>query len=302
MSGSSGAARVASVGRRGLLVLRSGREEPAVPSGSLMRGTRPVVGDRVLLRESHGRLIVEEVLPRGPCLSRTLRGGAKKILAANVDRVMIVVSVAAPPFRRAVIDRIAAAAEWQRLRTCVVLNKMDLAGDAGVPEAELRQYELAGYPVSRISCLTGDGLEGLLSLVRGSTVVMAGHSGVGKTSLAKRLAPGLDLRVAAVSERSGRGRQTTTAARLVPLAKQTFLVDTPGFRVFSVGHIPGEELDACFPEMRPFLGACRFRDCLHLSEPECAVKDAVGRGVIPLARYEAYVTMMSDTGDETGEG
>ena len=291
-------ARVSSVGRRGLLVMLDGEELGAVPAGSLMKDQKPVTGDRVRCVEGdYGRLVVREILPRGRCLFRTVRGGARKIVAANVDRVLIMVSVADPPFVRGVIDRIAVSAEWQGLESCVVLNKVDLAGSEGLPEADLPDYERAGYPVFRTSCVTGEGLDLLANSIEGECVVIAGHSGVGKTSLVRRLAPGCDLRVADVGERSRRGRHTTVATRLVMLGGRTFLVDTPGFRVFSTSHVPREELQECFPEFLPFLGRCRFRGCMHVSEPDCAVKSAVEGGTIPQARYLAYLSLMMDNDD-----
>ena len=175
------------------------------------------------------------------------------------------------------------------------MNKTDLLPEGEDLPRALEDYRSAGYRVFPVSCSSGEGVEALRTAIDSKTVVIAGHSGVGKTSLVRRFAPQLELRVAPLGGAKGRGRHTTVAARLIALDEaETFLVDTPGFRVFSLAHIPPDSLQECFPEFRHLLGHCRFRDCVHVSEPGCAIRDSVENGSLPAARYEAYLSLYEE--------
>ena len=271
-----------------------GGEFPARAAGRVFSTTPPVPGDLVRARREGGTLLVEAVLPRQNILTRADRSGDARVVAANVDLVMAVMSLAAPPFAAGLLDRILAAAEYDRLRAIVVLNKTDLHGeeDADGPGHLLADYRAAGYRCRPVSCRSGKGVEEIMSLMLGRVVMMAGPSGAGKTSIARHLRPDLDLQVGEVSPRTARGRHTTTSSRLISLGQDTFLMDTPGVAGYAIDHIPPEELGGCFPEIAALQDGCRFRDCYHDSEPGCAVREAVESGSLSPDRYRSYLELL----------
>lgn len=256
----------------------------------------PVCGDRVKVIKDRGSWYVEEVLKRKGVLERTSPLGKQQILAANIDLVLVVASISSPPLRRGFIDRALASAEWNRLPAAIILNKIDLAGnsDAADPRELKRVYgEIAGYRVITTSAVTGEGVEEFKELIHGKTVALAGISAAGKTSLIKAINPDLELRVGAVNVKTTKGRHTTVSARLIRLEEETFLMDTPGLRAFSVDHIPTEQLKFCFREFMDH-GDCKFRDCLHETEPECAVLNAVNKGEIDRERHISYLKLLHE--------
>jgi ribosome biogenesis GTPase / thiamine phosphate phosphatase len=291
-------ARVASAGRRGVtLLLANGKSEKASVSGNVYRDTgNPVCGDSVLAARQGDRWRVESILPRTGCLERTSPTGGKQLLAANIDLVIVVASIKSPPLRRGFIDRALAAAEWNSLPAAIVLNKTDMAGDedaASTDELQRIYGNMAGYPVLCTSTVTGSGIAEFTSLLKGKTVVLAGISAAGKTSLIKAVNPGLELRVGAVNEKTTKGRHTTVSARLLQLGENTYLMDTPGLRAFSLDHIPEQELKHCFREFENF-SDCRFRNCLHETEPECGVIQAVEKGLIDRERHLSYLKLLRE--------
>ncbi|MCK5131056.1 MAG: ribosome small subunit-dependent GTPase A [Candidatus Sabulitectum sp.] len=243
-----------------------------------------------------GAWYVEKILDRKGCLERTSPTGRHQVLAANIDLVVVVASIASPPLRRGFIDRALASADWNHLPAALVLNKIDLAGtmDAACPETLEKVYgELAGYTVLKTSTVTGQGMENFKKLIAGKTVALAGISATGKTSLIQAIHPELNLRVGSVNAKTTKGRHTTVSARLIPLDSNTFLMDTPGLRAFSVDHIPRAELKFCFAEFNG-VGACKFRDCLHETEPECAVLEAVKNGQVDKERHLSYLKLLHE--------
>lgn len=263
-----------------------------VVRGSHKSGPRKVkhilsVGDRVRFsRLDGGEAVLEEVLPRATELRRlTSMGRLEQVLAANADQVLVIGSVREPPFRPGVVDRILVAAEAGGLDGAVCLNKTDL--EARKPP-DLSHLTGAGYPVVRTSAVTGEGLDDLREVLSGRVTVLLGHSGVGKSSLLGAMAPDLRLRVGELSRKTGRGRHTTTAARLIRLFPGADVVDTPGVREFQPAGVSPAGLGRLFPDFVPFLGACRFRECLHDREPGCGVKEARERGEIHPLRYKGY--------------
>lgn len=243
-----------------------------------------------------GDWYVEEIFDRKGCLERTSPVGKRQVLAANIDLVVVVASIASPPLRRGFIDRALASADWNRLPAALVLNKVDLADreDAACPETLENIYgKLAGYTVLKTSAITGQGMEEFKKLIEGKTVALAGISAAGKTSLIQAIHPELNLRVGAVNAKTTKGRHTTVSARLIPLDEKTFLMDTPGLRAFSVDHIPRPELKFCFAEFNE-AGPCKFRDCLHETEPECAVLEAVKNGSIDKDRHQSYLKLLHE--------
>ncbi|MFO8184458.1 MAG: ribosome small subunit-dependent GTPase A [Candidatus Aegiribacteria sp.] len=285
------------------IIDREGRETAARVTGKVYRETPPVTGDRGLAVNAGDGPVVESILPRSGILQRTSPlGRTTQVIAANVDAVLVICSLKSPDFSHGFLTRALAAAEWHQLDAVVVLNKLDLsrtAEDERLVDSISSIYgkKGSGYSVFPVSCETGFGTDELLAHIRGSTVVMTGQSGAGKTSLARRFIPSLDMRIGAVNPKTTKGRHTTVAARLIPLDPETAIIDTPGLRMFSIEHIPREKLQLCFPEFEEYIGECRFRDCLHLTEPGCAVKSAVERGDTSLLRYDMYREHMEAGGD-----
>ena len=190
-------------------------------------------------------------------------------------------------------DRFLVSAENEKLKASVVINKVDLAG-----QAEFGLYSEAwtslGYQTIFTSAETGEGLAKLISLLRGQTSVLAGHSGVGKSSLLNAIQPHLNITIGEISRSTGRGVHTTTSMVMYPLDFDAWVTDTPGLKVFGLSGIDQENLYHNFPEMSKFEGLCKFNDCLHISEPGCAVKKAVETGTIHNFRYQSYQKMLSE--------
>jgi ribosome biogenesis GTPase len=248
------------------------------------------VGDRVWFRpEGSEEGLIERVEPRYGVLSRTSRG-RQHVLVANIDQLVIVGSAAEPRLKPHLVDRFLVTAEHGGIEPIICINKIDLV-DAGELQALIGVYAQLGYRVLTTSAATGQGIGRLQSRLAGRASVVAGQSGVGKSSLLNAIDPSLDLAVQEVSEETQKGRHTTTTARLIPLATGGFIVDTPGIRQFALWDVIPEEVAGFFPEMRPFVSACRFPDCTHEHETDCAVVAAVERGWIDLRRYESYLQM-----------
>ena len=216
-------------------------------------------------------------------------------MAANVDQLAIVVSTTRPEPDLYMLDRLLAVAELNDLDPCIVCNKADLSD--GLP-ADLDLYRTIGYTVLSTSVKSGTGMEQLRGLLEGRTTVLAGSSGVGKSSLLNALMPGLELRVGDVGEKKGRGRHTTTSAQLIPLDDETYIADTPGIQHFVPTGVGVATVGHAFRELRPFLGECRFADCRHRSEPGCPVLEAVANGEIDTRRYESYMTILAEAESE----
>jgi ribosome biogenesis GTPase len=259
--------------------------------------TTVAVGDRVLARtEGAGRGALEEILPRTSLLSRPDPHLVRRqhAIAANVDQVVVTTAAAEPGFTPGFVDRVLCVAEWSRLAALVVVNKMDLVERE---PAECEAYRRMGYLVLPVSARRGDGVDGLRQALRGRTSVVTGHSGVGKSSLLNAVEPGLGLREGDVNVVTGRGRQTTTAAVLVALSTGGAVVDTPGLREFGLFNVPPREVTWLFRDLRAVAPRCRFADCLHRSEPGCAVPAAVAAGEVAAFRFDSYLRLLETAGD-----
>lgn len=264
------------------------------------RQTNPVVvGDEVeLLRNEDGTGVIVGISPRVRSLVRRAAGrqiGKAHVIAANVDHAWVVQAFDEPPFNPGFVDRFLVMAASNELPAGVIINKVDLASGRQA-KAELKRivrlYEGLGYPVHTISALSGKGLRKLRKRLKDRVSVVAGPSGVGKTTLLNALSPGLDLRTGDISHATGKGVHTTTFASLHPLADGGYLVDTPGLREFGLIGMEEGSLTHYFPEFVPLIPDCRFPNCTHDHEPGCAVKDAVDEGLLPISRYDSYLSML----------
>jgi ribosome biogenesis GTPase len=257
------------------------------------------VGDVVLVEPDArgGVWAICEIRPRRSQLARRAPGGAygERIVAANVDQVVIVFAAAKPEPHPRMLDRFLVIAEANELAARIIVNKVDLVGEHSAHERFIA-YERAGYPVHFTSTKRGDGLADLRLILAGRVSVFTGPSGVGKSSLLNALFPGLSLRVGEISESVNKGRHTTVGAVMIPLPEETggYVVDTPGLREVGMWALSADHLDALFPELRPFLSKCRFADCTHTVEPGCAVKEAVGRGDVNADRFGSYLKLRDE--------
>jgi ribosome biogenesis GTPase len=271
--------------------------------GSLMGprkalGNTVVVGDRVHYEaapEGGGpEVVVTDVEPRRNAFSRRAPGRhpAEQVVAANLDQVVLVTSVAEPAFSPGLADRVLSQSQRAGIPALLVLNKADLlkdeGGDRAVALALQEDYACAGVPGHVVSSRGRQGIDALLSSCRGRRSLFVGHSGVGKSTLLNAMVPRLELLSGQVNPKTGKGRHTTSAAWLLRPEPGLELVDTPGVRVFGLWGIGVQDLDHTYPEFRPFLGACRFADCAHAEEPGCAVRAAAEQGRLPARRYRSY--------------
>jgi ribosome biogenesis GTPase len=273
----------------------------ATPKGTLKRGRQlsdpVVVGDRVRIVDvGDGEARIEEVAERRTVLTRPQRGSqvSDQILLANLDQVLFVFAVRQPEPHRRMLDRFLVLAEDRGLPAMIGVNKIDL--DEQMPDGELRSRAIFGdyegtYPVFYFGARTGAGIPPLRAALQGKTTVLTGPSGVGKSSILNALGAERFREVGAISESTGKGRHTTTSAELIRLDDETFVADTPGIRSLAMHGVPPDVLDQRFREFLPYLGRCFYPDCKHLTEPGCAVLEAVEEGLIPRERYESYAAL-----------
>ncbi|HKN68035.1 MAG TPA: ribosome small subunit-dependent GTPase A [Gemmatimonadaceae bacterium] len=303
-----------STARRGIVLSGTGgswrvRTDDALTVDASLRGRlkreddgerlKLAVGDIVLIEPDArgGAWAICEILPRRSRLARRAPGGAygERIVAANVDQVVIVFAAAKPEPHLRMLDRFLVIAEANELAARIIVNKVDLVSEREA-HARFGAYEAAGYPIHFTSTKRGDGLGAVRLILSGRVSVFTGPSGVGKSSLLNALFPGLSLRVGEISESVNKGRHTTVGATMIPLPDESggFVVDTPGLREVGMWALAIEHLDQFFPEMRPLIRDCRFADCTHTVEPACAVKEAVERGSVSADRYASYLKLREE--------
>jgi ribosome biogenesis GTPase len=276
--------------------------------GSLRRDTvsaaadtlKLAVGDDVRLdspEEQGGAWSIAEILPRRSKLARRAPGGGQgeRIVAANVDQVIVMFAAAKPDPHPRMLDRFLVIAEGNNLPARVIINKIDLVGEDAARK-RFDDYARIGYPVHYTCVKTGAGIESLRDVLVGRRSVLTGPSGVGKSSLLNALFPGANLRVGAISESVNKGRHTTVGALMLPLpgAEGGYVIDTPGLREVGLWALVPEQLDNCFPEIRGLSDQCRFTDCRHIAEPDCAVRAALATGAISPQRYDSYMRLLEE--------
>lgn len=273
-----------------LAFVKFGDEELLCEVGdALITGKSSILapGDRVRIEEGEGKPLIVGVAPRRTKLSRPAVGRAQEqVLAVNADFLLIVAAAAKPPFRAGLVDRFLILADAGGVSPILCINKMDLV-DAAPPETQ--NYRALGVPVIEMSCETGEGIDALRDALLGKSGVLAGHSGVGKSTIINQLDSEFELFTQDVSDSSNKGRHTTTTARRYELAGGITLIDTPGVREVGLWRIDAEELALYFTEIVDVSSGCGFRDCTHIHEPRCAVLEAVETGGIARARYDSYV-------------
>lgn len=265
------------------------------------KDTNPIaVGDRVsIARESaEDGWVIAEIETRENYIVRSSpkHKGARQILAANLDQALLVVTMSNPRTSTGFIDRFLLTTEAYHIPTIILFNKQDLLQAKGIKkqEAVSEIYKKIGYATVFVSALTGGQLPEVKALLQNKTTLIAGHSGVGKSTLLNAIQPGLHLRTEAISRITGKGMHTTTFAEMHELDFGGNVIDTPGIREFGIMDFKPEEISHYYIEMREALPHCKFNNCMHENEPECGVRAAYREGKISEERYLNYLTIMND--------
>jgi len=294
VKGAAEALVLVSYGGHGVVLLADGRR---MDCAFRRQVGRPYCGDRVRIGiADDGSAAVEAIHPRRNEFARADGQQRRHAIAANLDQVLIVIATDPLPSRD-LVERYLLAVHSLGIEPAIVLNKVDLEpADPASPGAEvigrLDDYRALGYAVAETSCKAAPGISALAPLLGGRTSILVGQSGVGKSSLVRKLLPDLDIQVGELSRATGKGTHTTTATTLYVLPDGGYLMDSPGVWEYGLWRLEDAEIAAGFVEFLPWLGQCRFNDCLHDSEPACAIKAAVDHGDIRAWRYHSYLRLL----------
>ena len=272
-----------------------------------IKSTNPIaVGDVVHFHlEDHqeGQGIISAIQDRKNYIVRKSVNLSKQvhIIASNMDQALLVTTLAQPMTSTGFMDRFLSTAEAYSIPTTIVFNKIDLYDEEEMMELEYREavYSSIGYKVLKTSAMQGIGLEKLKEELKDKTTLLSGHSGVGKSTLVNAVEPNLDLRTGTVSLSHRKGQHTTTFAEMHPLRMGGDVIDTPGIKGFGMVNMKKEEISHFFPEIFALSEQCRFHNCMHLNEPECAVKSALEENKIAPTRYESYLNQLNDYDEQT---
>lgn len=277
---------VAAHGRQYIVELTDGTRLPCVPRG---KKSEVVCGDRLEVeRTSDNQGVIEAIKPRSSLLYRS-NEHKQKLIAANVDQLVVVVATE-PAFSDELLSRALLAAESEGIQTLIVLNKCDLTDKVAAARDRLKIFASIGYRILELSAL--DHAEDLRPALKGATSVLVGQSGMGKSTLVNALVPEANAATREISLALDSGKHTTTHATLYHLDAESHLIDSPGLQEFGLGHLDRQDIEYAFREFRPHLGQCRFRDCRHHREPDCALLAAVNAGKIDERRFSVYHRLM----------
>jgi len=262
-----------------------------------IKETNPIaVGDNVSFDLENGEGIIHEILPRENYIVRqsVKKTGHAHVIAANIDQAMVVATLILPRTSLGFIDRFLVAAESFRIPQVIIFNKKDLLNQETLLEQRklIELYERIGVRCLEISALE-EKQEDVLNILKRKKTLLAGHSGVGKSTLLNKLSPSIEQKTSAISGFSEKGTHTTTFAEMFQLNETSFIIDTPGIKEFGLLNMSKEELSDYFPEMRELRLNCKFgSSCIHVNEPKCIILDAVKSGAIAISRYESYYSMV----------
>ena len=263
-----------------------------------IRSTNPVVvGDRVVVEPDDESSAIVEILPRRNYIIRRASNLSKEshIIGANIDRALLIVTLHSPSTPVEFVDRFLVTCEAYNVPVTIVLGKADTL--VGEHEAEAEEftaiYRDAGYDIVRLSSTTGEGIDKIRELLKGHTTLIAGNSGVGKSTLVSTIDPALDIRTGEISESHHKGKHTTTFSTMYRI-DEGYIIDTPGIKGFGLIDIDSKELCRYFPEMMRLAPDCRFYNCTHTHEPGCAVQEGVKQGIVAWSRYESYLKILDE--------
>ncbi|MFT7345139.1 MAG: ribosome biogenesis GTPase [Lentimonas sp.] len=272
-----------------------------------LKTTNPVaVGDEVTLsdvRDDENRGMIISINPRKNYLVRKSTNLSKQmqILASNIDRVYLMVTLKSPDTQIAFIDRFLVSAESFRIPCTLIFNKMDIYDeeDKFMVDALIDLYAQIGYPSHKISTINDENLDFLKKEINGNSVMIGGHSGVGKSTLINHLDSSIHTKTGEISKAHQQGQHTTTFAEMYPLKTGGFIIDTPGIRAFGIVDLQKEHISHYFPEFRERMGKCKFNNCKHINEPKCIIKEDVENGKIAETRYYTYQQLMTEDANDT---
>lgn len=265
-----------------------------------IKSTSPiVVGDKVIFQKEENDEIgwITKIEDRKNYIVRksTRLSKLTHIIAANIDKAFVVFTLKQPRTSLGFVDRFLTAAEAYRIPVELVFNKVDLLDENDKIELEklIQMYQKIGYFCHQTSAIDFTGIKLLKERLKGNISLFAGHSGAGKSALLNAINPSFNIRVGEISDYHNKGKHTTTFAQMHPFGDDTFLVDSPGIKEFGLINYEKQEVSHFFLEMRPFMNQCKYHNCTHLYEPQCAVKEAVEKGIISPSRYENYLGILT---------